>query len=81
MPKSSKQLSVRIHVTSPQNELTQTVAKLQKAGMRVESVLDMMGVITGEIAEDKLAALKKNPGFTIEREQTVQLPSPDAPVQ
>ncbi|HEY5707552.1 MAG TPA: hypothetical protein VIS96_18485 [Terrimicrobiaceae bacterium] len=49
--------------------------------MKVDSVLDSIGVISGEIAEGKLSALQKTPGITFERDKEVQLPPPDAPVQ
>ncbi|MDP9178290.1 MAG: hypothetical protein M3O61_11475 [Gemmatimonadota bacterium] len=49
--------------------------------MKVESVLDSIGVVTGEIPESKIASLQKTPGLTVEREQQVQLPPPDADIQ
>jgi hypothetical protein len=50
-------------------------------GLKVESVLVPIRVITGEIDSDKLVALERIPGITVEPELTVQLPHPDASVQ
>jgi hypothetical protein len=81
MGKTKKGQSVRIIVTSRQGELAKTLSSLRKRGMKVDSVLDSIGVITGEIAESKLSSVEKTAGVTVEREQRVQLPPPDAPVQ
>lgn len=72
---------MRINVTSQDSDLKATASKLRKLGMKVDSVLDSIGVISGEIAEGKLSALQKTPGITFERDKEVQLPPPDAPVQ
>jgi len=69
--------AVRIIVTAPGGDLAQKVAHLKRRGMRVDSVLDAIGVVTGKIPEGKLAALQATPGIKVERE----LAPPDAAVQ
>jgi hypothetical protein len=73
--------NVRIVVSAKNQEASALVTQLQARGMKVESVMEAIGVITGEVAEAKLAALADLPGVTVEREGTVQLNPPDAPVQ
>ena len=58
-----------------------TLAKLERAGLREANLLAAIGVVTGRIAEGKIDALKKIPGVTIELGETVQIPAPDAPIQ
>ena len=50
---------------------------MKRRGMRVDSVLDAIGVVTGKIPEGKPAALQATPGIKVERE----LAPPDAAVQ
>ncbi len=38
------------------------VTALESAGMKVEQVLAVTGIITGEVAQSKLAALRSVPG-------------------
>lgn len=72
---------MRIHVTSRTGDVARTAASLKAQGMKVDSVLEAIGVISGEVALEKLPALERMPGVTVEREQTYQLPPPDAPIQ
>ena len=73
--------NVRVVVTCHTGDLSRATSQVKKHGMKVESVLDGIGVITGEIPAGKLAELEKTPGMTVERQQDVQLPPPDAAVQ
>ncbi|HEY2951984.1 MAG TPA: ketohydroxyglutarate aldolase [Verrucomicrobiae bacterium] len=81
MAKPAKEKSVRILVSALPGSLAAAASILKAHGMKVDSVLDSIGVITGEIAEKKLSGLKKISGIKVEHDQTVQLPPPDAPVQ
>jgi hypothetical protein len=55
---------------------------LKKAGLRVEEAIDGAGVIIGSVRGDKFAGLEQVDGVSaVERQNTVQLPPPDAPVQ
>jgi len=77
----SKTPSVKILVTSKKGDLNKTVSTLKKHGMNVASVLGEIGVVSGEIQEAQLPKLRSIPGISIERDDSVQLPPPDSPVQ
>jgi len=75
---------VRINITVPEatpSQLKSVKASLVRQGVEVDSVLDVIGVITGKVAESRLSSLKPGAGATVELEGTVQLPPPDAPIQ
>ena len=56
--------------------------QLRAAGMTVEQVLPVIGVITGTIAAETRAVLAEVPGvLAIEPEQTFELPPPDSDIQ
>lgn len=73
--------STRIIVSSKPDKLSSVVTELKKHGMKVDSVLDATGTVTGEIDSAKLAALRAIPGVTVEPDTSIQLPPPDAPIQ
>lgn len=81
MPKHQRAATIRVSVTSPGNDLTSTIAAVKKQGMKVNSVLDAIGVITGEISNANFSALAAIPGITVERDRDVQLAPPDADIQ
>ena len=56
---------------------------LQEHGMRVDQVLDGLGIITGSVADDRRALLEGVPGVdtVADGELTYQLPSPGADLQ
>lgn len=62
-------------------ERASTVAKLRSAGLRDAKVLDALGIVTGRVAEEKMAALREVPGITVEMDESVQIPPPDQPIQ
>ena len=75
---------VRINVTVPDAtpaRLKSVQASLKRQGVEVDSVLDAIGIITGKVAKSRLSTLDAGAGATVEREQTIQLPPPDAPIQ
>jgi hypothetical protein len=72
---------MRVIITCREGSVEVMASRLKGQGLKVESVLEAIGVITGEIDSEKLAALERIPGISVEPEQTVQLPPPDAPVQ
>jgi hypothetical protein len=73
--------SARIIVSSNPANLASVVSQLKKHGMKVNSVLDATGTVLGEIDADKLSALQGIDGVSVEREDAVRIPPPDAPVQ
>nr|WP_286329532.1 hypothetical protein [Agromyces marinus] len=61
--------------------LADAVSDLEAAGLEVDEVLDVIGVVTGRAAEDTIERMSRVRGVTVEPEADVQLPPPDAPVQ
>ena len=60
----------------------QVVAALRARGLRVEQVLDELGIITGSVAQGRHAALEAVDGVAaVVQEQQYRLPPPDSPVQ
>ncbi len=60
-----------------QADFERVVKNCRRAGLRVTSALDTIGVVTGSIDEAKLDALAAVRGVTaVERERVVRLPDP-----
>jgi hypothetical protein len=72
---------VRVNVSGQGHDLQTMMDVVKKHGMKVDAVHDAIGVISGEISEERLTQLAKAPGLSVERDQPVQLPPPDADVQ
>ena len=75
---------VRINITVPEatpSQLKSVKASLVRQGVEVDSVLDAIGVISEKVAKSRLPSLDAGDGGTVEPDETVQLPPPDAPVQ
>ncbi|MEO8562087.1 MAG: hypothetical protein ABI601_08440 [bacterium] len=81
MTKKKADEKVRVLITSSDGNLSAAITALEKHGLKVHSVMDAIGVATGEADESKLDAMRKTPGVTVEREDTVQLPPPDSAIQ
>lgn len=56
---------------------------LQERGMRVEQVLDGLGIIIGSVADERRGLLEQVPGVDVvsDGELSYQLPPPNADVQ
>jgi hypothetical protein len=79
--KKAAMKSTRIVVTSGLQNLAPVVSQLKQHGMKVDSVLEAVGLVVGEIETTKLASLKSIPGISVEPEGTTQIAPPDAEVQ
>lgn len=56
--------------------------ELAAAGMNVEQVLGMVGIITGSVPSERRGELERLPGVAaVETEHTFQISPPDADVQ
>lgn len=56
--------------------------RLAQAGMEVEQVLAVLGVVTGSVEESQLAALQRLPGVgSVEEQTSFRIPPPGADVQ
>jgi len=57
-------------------------AALRLRGMRVDQVHETIGIISGAVGEEECAVLESVPGVqSVETENTVQIPPPDADPQ
>jgi hypothetical protein len=75
---------LRINITVPEatpSRLKSVKASLVRQGVEVDSVLDAIGIITGKVSKSRLSSLDAGAGATVELNESVQLPPPDAPVQ
>jgi hypothetical protein len=73
---------IRINLTLPNAtpaNLKALKVSLVKQGMEVESVLDAIGIITGNIAASKLPNLKLGKQVVIELDQISQIPPEETP--
>jgi hypothetical protein len=70
---------VVISVTDDQvADMASVVDALRQAGLRVDEVLDSVGVVTGTVDGDALGSLSTVPGVAeVERSREFQLPQPD----
>jgi hypothetical protein len=73
----------QITVTVSADADAEAVAEqLRAAGMIVEQVLRAVGVITGSVPAERIAALAELPGvLAVEPEQTFRLPPPESEIQ
>ena len=66
--------------TSGSIAVSDVARDLTEHGFAVEQVLDAIGVITGQCAESKVAALRKRPGVgDIARDSPIDVGPPDSP--
>jgi hypothetical protein len=59
------------------NSAQATAAQLEKLGLREPVVLEALGIVTGKVAREQLAALSALPGLTVEPDLPVFLEPPD----
>ncbi len=75
----------KITVTVDDDHVAQVAGvaeELAAAGMNVEQVLGMVGIITGSAPSERRAELERLPGVAaVETEHTFQIAPPDAEVQ
>jgi hypothetical protein len=65
------------------DKMPEVVKKIKKAGLRVDSQLDSIGMITGSIDDEKFDSLNRIKGVSnVQRdEQNFQIAPPDSDVQ
>ena len=67
---------------SHMNKIDEVAAAATRAGMTVEQRLTELGVLTGEIDQDKIDRLRQVDGVSdVEEERTVRIPPPGSPIQ
>ena len=72
---------MRVIVSVQDGNLGNVVPRLKRLGMKLDSTLDALGIVTGEIDDDKMSDARSIPGITIEPDSAVQISPPDAPIQ
>lgn len=77
------QEQVVISVSDDQvDDMSAVVEALRHAGLRVDEILDSVGVVTGTVDGDALGSLSTVPGVAeVERSHVVEVPPPDSDVQ
>lgn len=64
------------------NRMSEVVQKLEAAGMKVEQVMETLGIITGSCDSQKVEALSGVEGVThVERSRSYQIAPPDSEIQ
>ncbi|MCP9210879.1 hypothetical protein [Streptomyces cucumeris] len=64
------------------DRFAEVVAAARRAGLTVTGEQEVLGSLSGTIAEDRIPALEAVDGVeSVDRDRTVRLPPPDAPVQ
>ena len=64
------------------DDLDKVVAELRRVGLRVDSVLDAVGVVTGTVAGTAVEALESVPGVAeVELQRVHRISPPDGQVQ
>jgi type II secretory pathway component GspD/PulD (secretin) len=62
------------------NRINEVANSLTREGMKIEQTLSTVGIISGNIDEDKLVDIGQIPGVgSIEQERTYQLAPPNSP--
>ena len=81
MPVDKKHLLVTID-DDALNDMPSVVARLKKAGLTKVKAMESIGIVSGDAAESKVAALGKVRGVrAVEEDARIQLPEPGDPIQ
>ena len=74
--------AVRVVLSVDPDHFDEVVAAASRAGLAVEQEMREAGVVAGSVEAKRVSALREVDGVeAVERERTIQLPPPDAPVQ
>ncbi|WP_432009833.1 hypothetical protein [Streptomyces cucumeris] len=73
---------VGVIISVDPDRFAEVVAAARRAGLTVTGEQEVLGSLSGTIAEDRIPALEAVDGVeSVDRDRTVRLPPPDAPVQ
>ncbi|MFF4499711.1 hypothetical protein [Streptomyces sp. NPDC001401] len=82
MSESSPSAPVGVVLAVDPDRFAQVVQALRRAGLTVTGEQPILGTLSGTVAEDRIPALEALDGVdSVDREVTIQLPPPDAPIQ
>ena len=76
----SSYLSVNVVLDAEARSLMRTtLARLRNAGLEDALVVEGLGIVSGRVPPDKLAALKRVPGVSVQKDEGVSPPPPAEP--
>jgi hypothetical protein len=71
MKTTGEKKTIRVLVSTNSGNLATLADQLRDRGMRVDSVLDALGIVTGEVDAERLGDLMAIQGVTVEPEGSV----------
>lgn len=64
------------------DKMPEVVKRIKKAGLKVESQLEALGIITGSVDADKQDSIRSIKGVAnVEEDRSIQIAPPDSDVQ
>ncbi|WP_425246176.1 hypothetical protein [Streptomyces sp. NEAU-NA10] len=82
MSESSHAEPVGVILAVDPDRFADVVEALRRSGLTVTSEQPILGTLSGTVAEDRIPALRAVDGVeSVDRERTIRLPPPDAPIQ
>ncbi|MBL1097412.1 hypothetical protein [Streptomyces coffeae] len=82
MNRASRSGPVGVILSVDPDRFAEVVAAARRAGLTVTSEQEVLGSLSGTIEEGRIPALKAVDGVeSVDRDRTVRLPPPDAPIQ
>ncbi|QKV96524.1 hypothetical protein HUT19_36520 [Streptomyces sp. NA02950] len=82
MNRTSPSGPVGVILSVDPDRFAEVVAAARRAGLTVTREQDVLGSLSGTIEEDRIPALEAVDGVdSVDRDRTVRLPPPDAPIQ
>lgn len=82
IPEQASATMEKIHITvtvpgATLKQLQSVKTSLVKQGVKVEAILESIGIITGNVAASQFAALNAGPNATIETDESIQIAPPE----
>ncbi|MFF8974219.1 hypothetical protein [Streptomyces sp. NPDC014995] len=82
MSGSSRSEPVGVILAVDPDRFAEVVEALRRAGLTVTGEQQVLGTLSGTVAEDRIPVLRAVDGVeAVDRERTVRLPPPDSPIQ
>ncbi|MEU6256342.1 hypothetical protein [Streptomyces sp. NPDC047043] len=82
MSQSSHSAPVGVVLAVDPDRFAEVVEALRRAGLTVTGEQPILGTLSGTVAADRVPALEAVDGVdSVDRELTIELPPPDAPIQ
>ncbi|MFI2350764.1 hypothetical protein ACH492_27765 [Streptomyces sp. NPDC019443] len=82
MSESSRSEPVGVILAVDPDRFAEVVEAARRAGLTVTGEQQILGTLSGTIAEDRIPALEAVAGVeSVDRDRTIHLPPPDSPIQ